>query len=158
MINEIKKSTISISSLNVKGIKGNLHYSRYLSQISNIVFLSETWSRPNDLYIFKSLANASKKQFIFKSDIDNSPLRGRPFGGLCWLYDSLFNLIEKRFINRYLSFIHLRAHNFEFVIIGIYMPFDDSNNRFESKSLFELNLSLVCSIIDEFKKEIFSLF
>ena len=88
-----------------------------MSNISNIVFLSETWSPPNDLNIFESFANSSKKQFIFNSDIDYIVSKGRPF-----------------------------------LPFDVYMPFDDSNNRFESKSKFELVLSLISSIIEEFYK------
>ena len=35
---------IEISSLNVKGLKSSLPYTRYLSQCSNVIFLSELWA------------------------------------------------------------------------------------------------------------------
>ena len=90
-INNHKK--VSISSLNVKGLRGNFNYSKYLSSISNIVFLCELWTRPNDVDLIKDIYNNSNialsKNFLYKSDMDHTH-KGRLFGGKCWLIDKKF--------------------------------------------------------------------
>ena len=78
---------VNISSLNVKGLKGNLSYTRYLSRCSNVVFLTELWTKPNDINLIIEIARSSNKNFVYKSDIDHTFNRGRPFGGQCWFID-----------------------------------------------------------------------
>jgi hypothetical protein len=39
---------IEISSLNVKGLRGNFLYSKYLALVSSITFFCELWTRPNE--------------------------------------------------------------------------------------------------------------
>ena len=75
---------VSISSLNVKGLKGNFTYSKYLSLNSNITFLCELWTKPNEINLIKDLAISQKKNFLYKSDIHHTYKKGRPFGGQCW--------------------------------------------------------------------------
>ena len=107
-MNVIEKQNVSISSFNVKGLRGNFLYSKYLSSLSSIVFLCELWTRPNEVNLIKELASFSNKNFLYKSDIDHTYTKGRPFGGQCWLIDKQFNLIEHRFVNKHLSYIHLK--------------------------------------------------
>ena len=102
---------VNISSLNVKGLKGNLSYTRYLSQCSNVVFLSELWTKPNDINLINEIARSSNKNFVYKSDIDHTFNRGRPFGGQCWFIDKKFKIIDHKFINRYISYVHLNFLN-----------------------------------------------
>ena len=146
-----KKRIISISSLNVKGLRGNFLYSKYLSLVSSVSFFCELWTRPNEVNLIKDLANHSNKNFLYKSDIDHSYTKGRPFGGQCWLFDKKFKLIENRFINKHLSYIHLKIDNFEIVVLGVYMPFNNSKNLNESKNMFELTLTLINTVTHEFK-------
>ena len=145
------KNRISISSFNVKGLRGNLIYSKFLPQISNICFFSELWTRPNEIDMIKDLANFSNKSFIYKSDIDHTYTKGRPFGGQCWVLDKMIKLIEHRFINRHISYVHVNVEGLEIVVLGVYMPFNNSKKSNESKSMFELVLSIIISIVHEFK-------
>ena len=148
-INNHKK--VSISSLNVKGLRGNLVYSKYLSLISSISFFCELWTRPNEVNLIKDLASYSNKNFLYKSDMDYTYTKGRPFGGQCWLIDKKFKLLENRFVNKHLSYIYIKIDSFELVVLGLYLPFYDSKKPKESKSMFELSLTLARSIAQEFK-------
>ena len=58
---------IEISSLNVKGLKSNLSYTRYFSQCSNIIFLTELWTKPCDLNLINEIASSSKKKAEIES-------------------------------------------------------------------------------------------
>ena len=155
MSNSFNQEEVSVSSLNVKGLKGNFSYCEYLSQSSNITFFCELWTKPNEVNLIKDLALSSNKNFIYKSDIDHQYKKGRPFGGQAWILDKNYDLLEHRFLNKHLSYIHLNIHGSEFVIIGVYLPFFDTKNSNESKSMFELSLSLIFTITKEFKENNF---
>ena len=148
---QLNSNRVVFSSLNVKGLKGNFSYTKYLSQFSSLVFLCELWTKPTDINLIKEIASYSDKNFVYKSDIDHNYKKGRPYGGQCWLIDKKFKILENKLINRYLSYLHFKIHNQELVVIGVYMPFDDSKNRNESKSSFELILNIILAINEEFK-------
>ena len=104
-----------------------------------------------DLDLIKEISPSSDKNFFHKSDMDHTYKKGRPFGGLLWVINSQFKVLEYSFINRHLTFIHLKFYDFEFVCIGVYMPFDNSKKRDHSKSTFEITLSLILSLKNQFK-------
>ena len=146
-----KSKNIVITSLNVKGLRGNFLYSKYLSLASSIIFLCELWTKPNEVNLIKEIANFSDKNFVYKSDMNHLYKRGRPFGGQCWFYEKDFSLVENRFISKHLSYLHLKFCDLDFVIIGVYMPFFNSKKANESKSMFELTLTLLFTVSNEFK-------
>ena len=119
----LNQEEVSVSFLNVKGLKGNFSYCKYLSLSSNITFFCELLTKPNEVNLIKDLALNSNKNFIYKSDIDHQYKKGRPFGGQAWILDKNYDLLEHRFLNKHLSYIHLNIHGSEFVIIGVYLPF-----------------------------------
>ena len=119
--------------------------------MSSITFLSELWLKKTEINHLKDLC-LNKKKFLFKSDMpDSKKNKGRPFGGIGLVFDSSFKVIEYSFLNRYLSFFHLKQNNFELIVIGAYMPFDDSKKRDESKSIYELTLSYIHVLIKKYK-------
>ena len=73
---------------------------------------------------------------------------GRPFGGQAWFINSSFEIFDFKFINKHLSFVHIRKDDVNCVLIGTYMPFDD--NSALSRSEYELNISLISSILYNF--------
>jgi hypothetical protein len=140
---------VSISSLNVKNLKSNMIYSKFLTGVTDISFFSELWLKQSEFALIQSLN--PNKRFLFKSDMDPyNHKRGRPFGGLAWVIDSEFEVLDFEFFSRYCSFIHLKKGAFEIAIIGIYMPFDDPNNRIDSLNNFETTLSILRSLIERF--------
>ena len=79
-------------------------YSKFLTNMSSITFLSELWLKKNEINHLKDLC-LNKKKFLFKSDMpDSKKNKGRPFGGIGIVFDSSFKVIEYSFLNRYLSF------------------------------------------------------
>ena len=139
------KQSISISSLNVKGLKGNFcSNSKYLSQNSCITFLCELWTKPNEVNLINGLTE-SKKLFLYNTNVAD------PLVASVGLLIKKFSIMENRFLNKHVSYIHLKIDNFEMVIIGVYLPFSDSKNLNESKSLFELSLTLISTISSEFR-------
>ena len=148
--NKYDSKSVIISSLNVKGLKGNLLYSKYLASCSSVVFLCELWTKPNDINLVKEIVKDTDKNFLYKSDIDPHFKKGRPFGGQCWLVDNAFKIIENKFIYKHISFLHLKTFDHELAFIGVYMNFEDQKNRNESKSSYELSLSIILAIQEDF--------
>ena len=149
MSNKIIKN-VNFSSLNCKNLKGNLIYSQYLAEISDLSFYSETWTYPNDLPIIKQMASSSNNFFYHKSDM-KVRAKGRPFGGQLWLVNKKFNIIECNFLCRHSSYVNFMINNIEFLCVGLYLPFDDSKNKDNSKAIFELTLSKVLALIERHK-------
>ena len=77
---------------------GYFTYSDFSSSTSNIAFLCELWTKPNEINLIKDLADHSNIFFLYKSDIDQF---GCPFCGQSWIIDKKFKLIENRFINKH---------------------------------------------------------
>lgn len=82
---QLNSNRVIFSSLNVKGLKGNFSYTKYLSQVSSLVFLCELWTKPTDINLIKEIASYSDKNFVYKSDIDHNYKKG----GQCWLIDKI---------------------------------------------------------------------
>jgi len=75
--------------------------------------------------------------------------RGRPFGGQGWLINSSFVLKEFNFINKQISYIHVGIGTNDIVLIGVYLPFNDNTN--ESKSTYEISLSIIYTLCKKFE-------
>jgi hypothetical protein len=63
MSNKIIK-TINFSSLNCKNLKGNLIYSQFIAETSDLSYYCETWTYPNDLPLIKKIADSPENFFI----------------------------------------------------------------------------------------------
>ena len=143
---------INFSSLNCKGLKGNLLYSQHLTEISDLTYFNETWTYPDDLNIVKDIAKSSNRHFYHKSDM-SSKARGRPFGGQLWFINKLFKIIECNFLCRHSSYVNFSINEFEFLCVGLYMPFDNSKDRANSKATFEITLSRILALIERHKEK-----
>ena len=149
MSNKLVKN-INFSSLNCKNLKGNLVYSQYIADISDLSYYSETWTYPNDLPLIKKMASNSNNFFYHKSDM-KVRAKGRPFGGQLWLINRNFKIIECNFLCRHSSYVNFSINNIEFLCIGLYLPFDDPKNKDNSKSIFQLTLSKILALIERHK-------
>jgi hypothetical protein len=76
--------------------------------------------------------------------------RGRPFGGTGWIIDKELKIIHQEFINDRLSYITIEHKNIKWIVIGVYMPFD--NNKIDSFSEYETNLSIISELIITYKR------
>jgi len=145
-------NNFNFSSLNCKNLKGNLIYSQFLAEISDLCYFNETWTYPNDLNIIRDMANSSKKHYYHKSDM-KSKARGRPFGGQLWLINKKFTIIKCDFLCRHSSYVNFSISNIEFLCIGLYLPFDNSKNKENSRATFELTLSRILALIEHHKEK-----
>ena len=139
---------VNISCLNVKNLKANLFYPNFLSEISNILYLNEHWLRKSDINIVKNMAKDTNKKILFKSDMEVAS-KGRPYGGQCWLIDNSFEILESEFLSRYVSYVNLKINGLRIGLIGVYMPFDDSKKKVDSKILFEQTFSHILVLINK---------
>ena len=81
--------TLNIQSFNCKGFKSSFDYVFYLLDSCDIMCLSETWLRPEELHCIGEMADkmalSHKIDSVFsksaKTDI-GADYRGRPFGGI----------------------------------------------------------------------------
>ncbi|RMZ97212.1 hypothetical protein BpHYR1_025999, partial [Brachionus plicatilis] len=73
--------------------------------------------------------NFTRNLPLYQSDIPIKKIKGRPFGGQCWLLDNTCELLGNEFLGRHLSYIHIKIHGYELVIIGVYMPFYNRKNK-----------------------------
>jgi hypothetical protein len=109
---------VSVSSLNVKNLKANLHYAKYIASTSNITYFNEIW--PKEINLIRDMDDNQqnkKKQILVESDM-TSVSKEQPFGGQAWLIDRSFEIVNNKFLNRHVSYIHIKKFNIEFIVIG----------------------------------------
>ena len=151
-MNSLMKS-VNISTLNCNNFKANFNYVHHLLINDDISYLNELWLKPNEKYLldhFKDKKINHNKNIYFKSDIEYDYTKGRPFGGQAWFVNKSFKVISNNFLTRHLSYIHIQIKSIEFIIIGVYMPFDNSKKHLESKAEYVLNLSLITTLLNKY--------
>ena len=89
--NEPFKKEINISCLNTCNIKGNILYVTKLANTSDIIFLQETWLRKDEKLTDELKPIRDTHIIKFKSSMDETYTRGRPFGGLAWIISKKIN-------------------------------------------------------------------
>ena len=115
-------------------------------ETSEISYFNELWCKNHEIKLIRDIS-AANKTVLFKSDMDDKYIKGRPFGGQAWIIEKSFEIIDHEFLSRHVSFVQLKKENKIFYIIGVYLPFDNPNKKEESLSQFELSLSLISVII-----------
>ena len=123
---------IKLSSFNVKNLKGNHEMVKNLIDQSNVCFLIEHWCSKEEEHLVKSLSKNHK--VIFESEYSElDKIRGRPFGGMCWLIDAKYEIINYKFLSRHISMIELKISScMQLLLVGVWMPFDD--NKLETRA------------------------
>ena len=136
---------IKICSLNVNNFKSNHVFCKYLVDNTDICYFNELWLKPNEKFLlnFDKKEKNNDKEIFFKSDIDSNYNQGRHFGGQAWIIDKKFEIFDHNFINRFVSFIHLGLFQYEFLIIGVHLPFESQKEKDSSKIDFESSLSII---------------
>ena len=138
---------INFSYLNCKNFKSNFIYSEYLTFTSSVIYLNELWLKQNECTLIDSICK--KKSYLFKSDMDFNYRKGRPFGGQAFLIDESIKVLESDFLNRHLCYTLLDISGTNFLIVGVYMPFDDLKQ--DSKSIYEITLSYLSAILSKYE-------
>ena len=139
---------LSISSLNCQNFKSNIIYAENLVATSDFSYLNELWLTQAEKPLLESIVKNNSHKVLFNSDMTHNYKMGRPFGGQAWFINSSFEIFDFKFINKHLSFVHIRKNDVNCVLIGSYMPFDD--NKTLSRSEYELNISIISSILYNF--------
>ena len=87
-LNQKGSLKFKIASWNCHGLKSSIDYALKLIKSHNITFLCEHWLLPHELATMKSFFAAHGKDAQFISSVDPMvPLRGRPFGGIGFVWD-----------------------------------------------------------------------
>lgn len=128
-------------SYNCQNFKANKLMIEKLVNYSNVLFLIEHWLCDSEKYMIEN--SFIDKKVIFYSHYDKRiNTKGRPFGGLCWIIDKDFKVLESNLINNHIAKITLNDERTGILnLYGVWLPFDD--NRIESHAKFEQSLSLL---------------
>ena len=140
--------SLKLTSLNVKNLKTNYLYVCDLMQNNDICYLTETWLNDGETTYFETMYSECKLYFQCDITVEESyNLKGRPFGGKCWLIRK--NLVVKKvnFINKIISLMEIETENDTLLLIGVYIPFDD-NSAYRYAQL-KSTLELIASIIED---------
>ena len=140
---------ITLSSLNCQNFKSNILYAEKLVSMSDLTYLNELWLTPAEKPLLDSIVKNKTHNLLFNSDMNHTHIKGRPFGGQCWFIHSSFDIYDFKFINKNISYVHIRKDDFDCILIGTYMPFDDGKSQ--SKSEYELNISILSTILYNYK-------
>ena len=148
---------LSLITLNCKGLKANGDYVRNLVASNDIVCLSETWLRPNELSVLSTMTSTLDKNYgVFqKSSMQDtdSDYSGRPFGGLAVITKTnpLVSYSEIVTTSDRLLAIGAYDKSGELVhtIINVYLPFFQSGNA-DQLLLFVETLDELQVLIDEY--------
>ena len=83
------KSSIKISSFNCTGIKSSIDYiSNDMCGQSDIIALQELWIYPDEVELCQNIHKDFTGFAKSSVDVERGPLRGRPYGGLGFLWRS----------------------------------------------------------------------
>ena len=138
---------LPVSFVNVKNIQSNYIYAQKLIREHQITFMSETWLSELNRDFLLDIAPESK---VFSREDFVTVQKGRPFGGIGWILDKELKVLHHEFLNNRVSYIVTELENVKWIIIGVYMPFDD--NKFDSLSEFETNLAIISELVNCYKR------
>ena len=126
--------TLNIQSFNCKGFKSSFDYVFYLLDNCDIMCLSETWLRPEELHCIGEMADkmalSNKIDSVFSksamTDI-GADYRGRPFDGISMICNkhSSFKYHEMDILSDRLQTVCISDNSVKPVqiVVNVYMPF-----------------------------------
>ena len=145
-----KQVILSISSLNVKKFKSNYSYAQTLANQSHVLYLCQTWLSESDQVLLNEKCNQNNSKIVLsKSDMADNYSTGRPFGSQAWIIQNNLKLIEHNFLSRHLSNVHIKYNNCEFIMVRIYMPFDNLKKRLQCLNDYEMTLSVIHTLTEK---------
>ena len=134
---------LNICSLNCHGAKGNLVYINKLIHDFDFVFVSEHWLYQDEKHFLEVLDSSCK--YFFHSSMNVSVVRGRPFGGTCWITKKQFNIIKFEMIGDFMSILSIKINNIIIHLIGVYLMYN--NNTAQNKSVFDHQIYIINDFI-----------
>ena len=141
-----------IGSHNLHGFKKSGEYHKScIQRFGGVWFGQELWLQEKQLGQLQQLGT----QFTAHSGMENAAsagiLRGRPFGGVSIYWSPDLNHVKKTisdFRHRPIVAAELCAQNCNFLLISVYMPFFDTNNRDECIAETQDTLSMIEDLIE----------
>lgn len=135
-------SNIKICSLNTQGINGNWAYINQLISIYDICFISEHWLNKYEENVITTMIQPNKEdaiassthecnsiknnmKYFFHTSCDIERYKGRPFGGLIWLYRENIEIINCEFHNDNVTNIVININGKKICIIGVYLTYNN---------------------------------
>ena len=143
---------IKLCTFNCTGYKSSETYIRNdLCSKFDIIALQETWLLPHELARFGLLHDDFCGFGTSSVDVGKGVLRGRPYGGLAWLWPKVLDSKIKPVLfdeDRLLGLTY-RQGNFSFLMVNVYMPTQSTENRFEFSRILGKLASIVESSNDD---------
>lgn len=123
---------MKISSFNCRNIKSSLPEIRRLCDISDIVFLQETWLADGELHMLGCIDERFYGQGVSAMDTSTQVLRGRPHGGLAILWrKTLKGCTVETLPNPRIMSLCIDDDMKQMKIFNIYMPCEQTDNHDE---------------------------
>ena len=138
---------VKLSAINTHGLKGNLVHIENLIKKNDIIFICEHWLLPSEKYFFDLINN--NKTIIFKSSMQDSYGKGRPHGGTCWLINLEIQIMNNEIYNDCINLVKTNINGIVVNLIGVHLMFN--NDTKTNQSIYESQLSIVSTLIEEFK-------
>jgi hypothetical protein len=117
---------LNVSFCNIKNIKTNFIFAQKQICNSEITFHCETGLPEVENSFYRDFVLDSNYFTLSESDTFLRPERGRPFGGKTWIVKKSIKVNKHAFINKYVSFLDVNFSDKAFLVIGVYLPFNNS--------------------------------
>ena len=141
-------SNLKLSTFNCTGYKSSESYIRsVLCAKYHLIALQETWLLPNELARCDAIHPDFNSFATSAVDTGGRVLRGRPYGGLTWLWHKTLDSKVKPVVYGEDRILGLRFNvgNCSILFLNVYMPTQTNENKLE----FLRILGKIASIIEE---------
>ena len=137
---QLSLSKTNIITFNCSGIKSSREYiCNFLSKNMDIIALQETWLMPHEISLPDSLSEDFEAFSISSVNVDEKILRGRPYGGLTFLWHKklsqraqIVKYDDDRLLGLLISYDELNV-----LFLNVYLP-DVSNDNGNDEFMFYL--------------------
>ena len=140
------KNQIQISSFNCTGIKSSREYiSTNICINSDIIAMQEMWILPHEVDVCQSIHRDFTGFAKSSVDVEKGPLRGRPYGGLGFLWRSSLDahVTPVAYEEDRLMGLKVQTDSQALLIINVYMPTHSYQNLDEFMSILGAILSSI---------------
>ena len=143
---------MKVVSFNCTGYKSSQEYiAEHLCVSNDIVALQETWLLPHELGLVESLHPDMRAFATSAVDVGRGLVRGRPYGGMAWLWASHLDKYIKPVTFDHPRLLGLRYDDgiCSIMFINVYMPTQSNDNFDEYMFLLGKLVSIAESITEE---------
>ena len=144
---------ISVASFNLHGFKASSAYLKSCVANHGGIWLGqEHWLSEQQLPQLQQIGTQFVAQSGMETAISNRIYPGRPFGGVCIAWSPNINHIVTPLTNhrhKRVIGVEVKSKDINFLVLCVYMPFNDSSNRVRCLAETMDAISMLESIIDE---------